>query len=274
MARATTRCTLFLHYQRGRRGIFFFFFFILLFFGSTLRLRWIFIESEISFLALASSSIIKRKISSGGREQILDAALPGIPTGSCRIGVGPIMLQSFATATQLSPRFSCGISTKTLVREEKTNPLKSALPSSALPFRYASGNLRWEISMDAQPVFLSFFPLEFGKLGSQLAFQIQWKVRAQLSVTAESCFCPFFRLLARVHSIPFRLVCAGRGRRGSVCGVDRSISRMKDRVNENKWYFQRLFDSDFFFFFFFVSADSREYSWMKTKITSSPFFQS
>lgn len=26
MARATTRCTLFLHYQRGRRGIFFFFF--------------------------------------------------------------------------------------------------------------------------------------------------------------------------------------------------------------------------------------------------------
>lgn len=59
--------------------------------------------------------------------------------------------------------------------------------------------------------------------------------------------CPFFRLLARVHSIPFRLVCAGRGRRGSVCGVDRSISRMKDRVNENKWYFQRLFDSDFFF---------------------------
>lgn len=62
--------------------------------------------------------------------------------------------------------------------------------------------------------------------------------------------CPFFRLLARVHSIPFRLVCAGRGRRGSVCGVDRSISRMKDRVNENKWYFQRLFDSDFFFFFF------------------------
>lgn len=83
-----------------------------------------------------------------------------------------------------------------------------------------------------------------------LAFQIQWKVRAQLSVTAESCFCPFFRLLARVHSIPFRLVCAGRGRRGSVCGVDRSISRMKDRVNENKWYFQRLFDSDFFFFFF------------------------
>lgn len=82
-----------------------------------------------------------------------------------------------------------------------------------------------------------------------LAFQIQWKVRAQLSVTAESCFCPFFRLLARVHSIPFRLVCAGRGRRGSVCGVDRSISRMKDRVNENKWYFQRLFDSDFFFFF-------------------------
>lgn len=124
--------------------------------------------------------------------------------------------------------------------------------------------------MDAQPVFLSFFPLEFGKLGSKLAFQIQWKVRAQLSVTAESCFCPFFRLLARVHSIPFRLVCAGRGRRGSVCGVDRSISRMKDRVNENKWYFQRLFDSDFFFFFF-VSADSREYSWMKTKITSSPF---
>lgn len=83
--------------------------------------------------------------------------------------------------------------------------------------------------------------------------------------------CPFFRLLARVHSIPFRLVCAGRGRRGSVCGMDRSISRMKDRVNENKWYFQRLFDSDFFFFFFFVSADSREYSWMKTKITSSPF---
>lgn len=253
------------------------FFFILLFFGSTLRLRWIFIESEISFLAPAPSSIIKRKISSGGREQILDAALPGIPSGSCRIGVGPIMLQSFATATQLSPRFSCGISTKTLVREEKTNPLKSALPSSALPFRYASGNPRWEISMDAQRfpfLFLSFFPLEFGKLGSQLAFQIQWKVRAQLSVTAESCFCPFFRLLARVHSIPFRLVCAGRGRRGSVCGVDRSISRMKDRVNENKWYFQRLFDSDFFFFFFFVSADSREYSWMKTKITSSPFFQS
>lgn len=121
MARATTRCTLFLHYQRGRRGIFFFFFFILLFFGSTLRLRWIFIESEISFLAPALSSIIKRKISSGGREQILDAALPGIPSGSCRIGVGPIMLQSFATATQLSPRFSCGISTKTLVREEKAN---------------------------------------------------------------------------------------------------------------------------------------------------------
>lgn len=173
MARATTRCTLFLHYQRGRRGIFFFFFFILLFFGSTLRLRWIFIESEISFLAPAPSSIIKRKISSGGREQILDAALPGIPSGSCRIGVGPIMLQSFATATQLSPRFSCGISTKTLVREEKTNPLKSALPSSALPFRYASGNPRWEISMDAQRfpfLFLSFFPLEFGKLGSKLAF--------------------------------------------------------------------------------------------------------
>lgn len=45
----------------------------------------------------------------------------GIPSGSCRIGVGPIMLQSFATATQLSPRFSCGISTKTLVREEKAN---------------------------------------------------------------------------------------------------------------------------------------------------------
>lgn len=119
-----------------------FFFFILLFFGSTLRLRWIFIESEISFLASAPSSIIKRKISSRGREQILDAALPGIPSGSCRIGVGPIMLQSFATATQLSPRFSCGISMKTLVREEKTNPLKSALPSSALPFRYASGNPR------------------------------------------------------------------------------------------------------------------------------------
>lgn len=97
---------------------------------------------EISFLAPAPSSIIKRKISSGGREQILDAALPGIPSGSCRIGVGPIMLQSFATATQLSPRFSCGISTKTLVKEEKTNPLKSALPSSALPFRYASGNPR------------------------------------------------------------------------------------------------------------------------------------
>lgn len=171
------------------------FFFILLFFGSTLRLRWIFIESEISFLAPAPSSIIKRKISSGGREQILDAALPGIPSGSCRIGVGPIMLQSFATATQLSPRFSCGISTKTLVREEKTNPLKSALPSSALPFRYASGNPRWEISMDAQPVFLSFFPLEFGKLGSQLA---------RLSNPMESS-CPTLRysgeLLLSVFSI-------------------------------------------------------------------------
>lgn len=114
-------------------------------------------------------------------------------------------------------------------------------------------------------VWRTFSSLEFGKPVLNLAaFQIQWRVRAQLSVTAELLLsvCPFFRLLARVHSIGF-VLCV---QRGGVCGVDRSISRMKDRVNENKWYFQRLFDFDFFFFFFFVSG---EYSWMKTKITFS-----
>lgn len=110
VARAATRCTLFFHYQIEESSSFFFFLSPFLFLVHDFHRR------EISFLAPAPSLIIKRKISSGegeGERRIFRWGFAWklsfrIIIPDKRAPSRPIMLQSFATATQLSPGFSSG----------------------------------------------------------------------------------------------------------------------------------------------------------------------
>lgn len=220
--------TLFFHYQR--KGIFFY-------------PRWTdFHRREISFFARDPSLMIKRKIIEGGwnfrwnpfrflPDNIPDKRAPSRPEQeAARVKVCHAII----------PRFNSWI--RYLVEKQIFSFFPSFLsfcPSTRVIFD--------------EYIRSSVFEHFENRLSTWLPFKSNGKFAPNSPVTAAAPFVRFFDCSSRVDSPSFRLVCAGGGEE-EVCGVDRSISRMKDRVNENKWYFPRLFDFDFFSFSFLRSA--------------------
>lgn len=114
--RGTCCNAVYIVFPLSNRGIFFFFFFSIPLFCSTFT---IFIDAKSHFslrLLRWSSNEKYRRERERGRGGFFGEALPGnFPSGFCRIIIPdkrapsrPIMLQSFATATQLFPGFSSG----------------------------------------------------------------------------------------------------------------------------------------------------------------------